>query len=98
MKIQEAIKSGKRFRRKGWEFWYPTIIAITKLCDDDLLAEDWEIEIIPITKEELLVRLSILAKHDDPEVAHGEADDLLIEYINDPEIKEAFGKIDKWYA
>jgi hypothetical protein len=98
MKIQEAIKSGKRFRRKGWDDWYPSIIAITKLRDEDLLEEDWEIEIIPITREKLISRLKELGEESTSEEGHGEADDLLIEYINDPEIKEAYENIGKWYA
>lgn len=34
----------------------------------------------------------------DTEAAHGMADALLIEYINDPEIKAAYEAIEKWYA
>ena len=34
----------------------------------------------------------------DIEADHGNADDLLIEYINDPRVKEAYDAINKWYA
>lgn len=34
----------------------------------------------------------------DTEMIHVTADELLLEYINDPDIKEAFNKIRKWYA
>jgi hypothetical protein len=34
----------------------------------------------------------------DEEKAHYDADDLLIQFINDKEIEEAFDSIHKWYA
>lgn len=34
----------------------------------------------------------------DIEADHSEADDLLVKYINDPEITKAYERIDKWYA
>lgn len=34
----------------------------------------------------------------DAEKAHSDADDALIEFINDSEVKEAFELINKWYA
>ena len=34
----------------------------------------------------------------DLENAHREADDLIIEFINDKEIKEVYDSIDKWFA
>ena len=34
----------------------------------------------------------------DLEINHIDADDLLLEYINDEEVSEAFHSIDKWYA
>lgn len=51
-------------------------------------------------KEILLLRLEELAmlSEEDPEAAHCEADDALIDYIEDFEIKKAFDKINKWYA
>ena len=52
-----------------------------------------------ISREELLRILKELAelKHD-PEVAHSEADEAIINYINDPEIEKAFEEVPKWYA
>ena len=35
---------------------------------------------------------------DDLENHHMRADHLLLEYINDPEIKECFDDIEKWYS
>lgn len=51
-------------------------------------------------KEQLIKRLNEIAElsSGDPEVAHSQADDLLIEYIGDEKVKEAFENIDKWYA
>lgn len=53
-----------------------------------------------MTKDELIESLQALANlsGDDPETAHAEADDLLIEFINDAEIKAAYDSIVKWYA
>ena len=34
----------------------------------------------------------------DEEIAHVKADEALLEFINDPEITEAFDAIEKWYA
>lgn len=53
MTIQEALKSGKPFRRKGWTDWYKRDgVAYINLSDrreyrdvhpDDILADDWEV-------------------------------------------------------
>lgn len=51
-----------------------------------------------MTKEALIERLKTLAEWDDNEAAHIEADDALIEYIDDNDVKEAFDSIRKWYA
>lgn len=53
-----------------------------------------------MTKQELIEKLKQIAhEHEgDPEVAHIEADNALLEYINDMEIIEAFDSIAKWYA
>lgn len=34
----------------------------------------------------------------DPEHAHAEADEALLKYINDPEVRAAYDAIEKWYA
>lgn len=34
----------------------------------------------------------------DEEVDHADADDLLLEYINDREVTDTYEAIDKWYA
>ena len=49
-------------------------------------------------KNELLRKLKLLEKDGDTETAHATADDLLLEWIDDPEITEAYNRIDKWYA
>ena len=51
-----------------------------------------------MTRKFLLARLRILSKDGDPETAHVEADKLLLDYINDEEIREAFDSWNKWYA
>ena len=50
-----------------------------------------------MTKEELIEKLTALRRVE-PERAHGEADDLLTEYIADPEITKAYDAVPKWYA
>lgn len=49
-----------------------------------------------MTKQELLFILN--HPSGDTEVDHCNADDALLEFINDPEITEAFNKTEKWYA
>lgn len=51
-----------------------------------------------MTKEELLAKLKELKSNSDCEDAHIEADDALLDYINDQEISESYGAIGKWYA
>ena len=47
----------------------------------------------------ILARLLVMALPPmDPEAAHGEADDLLLELIDDEEIANAYNAIEKWYA
>ena len=50
-----------------------------------------------MTKEELLKALNECHTGDE-ERDHKKADDLLLEFINDTEIKLAFESIKKWYA
>jgi hypothetical protein len=50
-------------------------------------------------KLELISKLKALSDTNiDPEIAHTEADKLLIEFIADPEIQEAFDGITKYYS
>ncbi len=48
-------------------------------------------------KHELIAKLKSL-KCENPEYSHEVADDLLLEYINDPEIAEAFLELERWYS
>jgi hypothetical protein len=50
-----------------------------------------------LTKEELIKQLKDL-EGGDQETSHIKADELLIEFINDPEVTDAFECIDKWYS
>lgn len=50
-----------------------------------------------MTKKELIKQLKE-CNSGDLEADHSDADDLLLEYIDDQEIKEVFDCIDKWYA
>lgn len=53
-----------------------------------------------MTKEELIKSLQRLSANGgcDPESDHGEADELLLDYIDDPDVRSAFNEIEKWYA
>jgi hypothetical protein len=43
--IQEAIRSGKAFKRKGWDLWItPKYAKDNSYLANDILADDWEIE------------------------------------------------------
>ena len=52
----------------------------------------------PSRKQKLIAKLLELAESQDTEVAHSDADKLLINYINDVEIAEAYNRVPKWYA
>ena len=49
-------------------------------------------------RTEVLTALRELADSEEPEIAHGEADDLLLRLIDDAEIAAAFDNVPKWYA
>lgn len=53
-----------------------------------------------MSKEELLETLKTIYNggDHDQEAAHLMADGALLDFINDPEIREAYNKIGKWYA
>jgi hypothetical protein len=47
---------------------------------------------------DLRAALRALAESADPESSHGEADGLLLEFINDREVTEAYNALTRWYA
>jgi hypothetical protein len=48
---------------------------------------------------ELVAALTALSDNNyDKEATHGEADSLLLQYIDDTRVTAAFESIDKWYA
>ena len=53
-----------------------------------------------MTREKLIENLKWLynKRGGDPEANHADADKWLLEYINDPEVTNAFNAIEKWYA
>jgi hypothetical protein len=48
-------------------------------------------------KSEILATLQELTEAD-PELAHAEADEALLQYINDKDIEKAFEEVPRWYA
>ena len=51
-----------------------------------------------MNKEELILKLKKCQNNGVTEIAHCDADDFLLDYINDKEITKEFNKINKWYA
>ncbi len=51
-----------------------------------------------MTRDELLEKLKSLETDSPDEFSHVEADLALLDFINDPEITEAYHDIAKWYA
>ena len=51
-----------------------------------------------LTIDELIKQLKALQSGFDKESSHVQADQLLLEFIDDPRVTEAFKDIDKWYA
>ena len=49
-------------------------------------------------KERTIKLLKSLQSNNDTEIAHSEADDILLEYINDKDIEREYKKVPKWYA
>jgi len=54
-------------------------------------------EVTQVTKEELIHRMKALITGD-TEADHANADELLLQYINVPEVTELFDNIWSWYA
>jgi hypothetical protein len=55
MNLLEAIKSGKRFKRPHWDIYYSSQMEEElQLSIEELLAEDWEVELkkVTITEED----------------------------------------------
>lgn len=63
-------------------------------------AKEWKIGTDPQRRAGLLEQLEELVQRSehDSEQAHVSADDLLLEFINDEEISEKYGRIQKYYA
>lgn len=51
-----------------------------------------------LTKDEVMTLLESLSEEGDYEDAHWCADRILVKYINDKEIEDAYDEIGKWYA
>lgn len=66
------------------------------LAKDILLLLDTEV--VSINKTQLITELKKLQDIDDEELAHIEADKLLLAHINDEEVTEQFVKINKYYS
>lgn len=49
-------------------------------------------------KQSLLERLAELTQRRDWEAAHREADEALLEYINDMDVRRAFERIKRYYS
>lgn len=76
----------------------PTQMA-TRLLALEKRARDWKIGTDPARRAGLLEQLKSAAalSEDDTEAGHQEADDLLLAFINDEEISNAYGEVKKYY-
>ena len=52
MNIIEAIKSGKRYRRKTFHTTWFSMSDVVSWAQSDILADDWEVEQVPVTVTE----------------------------------------------
>lgn len=71
----------------------------TRILALEKRAKDWKIGTDPARRAGLLEQLKAAAdtSENDTESGHQEADDLLLAFINDEEIAEAYGKVKKYY-
>lgn len=54
----------------------------------------------PNRRAALLEKLKLAAElsETDPESGHSDADDILLEFIDDEEVSEAYGQVKRWFA
>ena len=50
-----------------------------------------------ISRSDLITELKELSTMKDSEIAHARADELIMYYVNDPEIEKIFEEVPKWY-
>lgn len=50
-----------------------------------------------ISRSDLITELKELSTMKDSEIAHARADELVMNYVNDPEIEKIFEEVPKWY-
>lgn len=72
----------------------------TRILALEKRSKEWKIGTDPQRRLGLVEQLKALEERSqtDSEEAHVEADDLLLEFINDEEISEIYGRIQKYYA
>ena len=51
-----------------------------------------------MTKQQLLNKLQLLKEGHDTEENHWAADNALLDYIDDEDVRKVFMEIEKWYA
>ena len=59
----------------------------------ELMKEDEPV----LTKAEAIATLNELVEAD-PEIAHSEADEILLRLVNDKDVEKAYDEVPKWYA
>jgi len=72
----------------------------TRILALERRAAEWSIGNDPKTRGGMLEQLKslVVQARNNPEQAHQEADDLLLEYINDAEVSALYGQIEKYYS
>lgn len=78
---------------------HPMQLAV-RLMALEKRAVEWKIGTEPQRRSGLLEQLRALVDKSktDSENAHIEAEDLLLSYINDEEVSDVYGRIEKYYA
>ena len=81
--------------------FYPILLIKFNSHADYLVCDNYYLKEMIMTIDELKAELIRIANSNaDEEICHGEADDLIINFLAqlDPEIRTIFDSIDKWYA
>lgn len=71
-----------------------------KILELEASFKHYRIHVDPNRRAGLIARLEAAIENSqhDPEEGHSEADDILLEFIDDPEISKLFGEVRKYYS
>lgn len=77
----------------------PIQMAI-KILELEASFKRYKVQSDPNRRQALLERLKMAVdlSKEDQEQGHSEADDILLELIDDPEVTEIYGQVSRWFA